>query len=209
MRRLSIDGPHIGDWFAVAFISWTDPKIDRIEQQGKWEKSINYDRCCCSLTHIAGHGAGRGAHFCSDSVAADGHKSVGFGFDSIRNADSQQMAARRRRAEKDNQILWKHKYCGNAATQHTFERQPCRPHRRRLHYNNDNDRNFSIECRVFISNPFEHGKTNKNIRIVSKFWLVQPPMLLPRPPLRAALVVSRIFSRLHSFVLFFISFDCG
>lgn len=37
MRRLSIDGPHMGDWFAVAFISWTDPKIDRIEQQGKWQ----------------------------------------------------------------------------------------------------------------------------------------------------------------------------
>lgn len=38
MRRLSIDGPHIGDWFAVAFISWTDPKVDRIEQQGNCEK---------------------------------------------------------------------------------------------------------------------------------------------------------------------------
>lgn len=37
MRRLSIDGPHFGDWFAVAFISWTDPKIDRIEQQGEYE----------------------------------------------------------------------------------------------------------------------------------------------------------------------------
>lgn len=35
MRRLSIDGPHNGDWFAVAFISWTDPNNDRIEQQGK------------------------------------------------------------------------------------------------------------------------------------------------------------------------------
>lgn len=40
-----------------------------------------------------------------------------------------------------------------------------------LHYNNnDNDKNFSIESRVFISNPFKHGKTNKNIRIVSKFF---------------------------------------
>lgn len=35
MRRLSIDGPNTGDWFAVAFISWTDPNNDRIEQQGK------------------------------------------------------------------------------------------------------------------------------------------------------------------------------
>lgn len=35
MRRLSIDGPNIGDWYAVAFISWTDPNNDRIEQQGK------------------------------------------------------------------------------------------------------------------------------------------------------------------------------
>lgn len=34
MRRLSIDGPYTGDWFAVAFITWTDPNNDRIEQQG-------------------------------------------------------------------------------------------------------------------------------------------------------------------------------
>lgn len=34
MRRLSIDGPYSGDWFAVAFIAWTDPNNDRIEQQG-------------------------------------------------------------------------------------------------------------------------------------------------------------------------------
>ncbi|XP_001657992.2 uncharacterized protein LOC5568338 [Aedes aegypti] len=33
-RRLSIDGPHPGNWFAVAFISWTDPNNERIEQQG-------------------------------------------------------------------------------------------------------------------------------------------------------------------------------
>lgn len=35
MRRLSIDGPNTGDWYAVAFISWTDPNNDRIEQQGE------------------------------------------------------------------------------------------------------------------------------------------------------------------------------
>lgn len=34
-KRLSIDGPHPGNWFAVAFLSWTDPNNDRIEQQGK------------------------------------------------------------------------------------------------------------------------------------------------------------------------------
>lgn len=34
-RRLSVDGPHPGNWFAVAFITWTDPNNDRIEQQGK------------------------------------------------------------------------------------------------------------------------------------------------------------------------------
>lgn len=34
MRRLTIDGPNTGDWYAVAFISWTDPSNDRIEQQG-------------------------------------------------------------------------------------------------------------------------------------------------------------------------------
>ncbi|EDS41525.1 conserved hypothetical protein [Culex quinquefasciatus] len=33
-RRLSVDGPHPGNWFAVAFISWTDPNNERIEQQG-------------------------------------------------------------------------------------------------------------------------------------------------------------------------------
>ncbi|XP_037030331.1 uncharacterized protein LOC119070122 [Bradysia coprophila] len=33
-KRLSIDGPHPGNWFAVAFLSWTDPNNDRIEQQG-------------------------------------------------------------------------------------------------------------------------------------------------------------------------------
>lgn len=38
MRRMSIDGPNTGDWYAVAFISWTDPNNDRIEQQGKPQK---------------------------------------------------------------------------------------------------------------------------------------------------------------------------
>lgn len=40
MKRLSIDGPNTGDWYAVAFISWTDPNNDRIEQQGKPTKCI-------------------------------------------------------------------------------------------------------------------------------------------------------------------------
>ncbi|XP_055371744.1 uncharacterized protein LOC129605811 [Condylostylus longicornis] len=33
-QRLSVDGPQAGNWFAVAFISWTDPNNERIEQQG-------------------------------------------------------------------------------------------------------------------------------------------------------------------------------
>ncbi|XP_017143120.1 uncharacterized protein LOC108156266 [Drosophila miranda] len=33
-QRIDIQGPHIGNWFAVAFVSWTDPNNDRIEQQG-------------------------------------------------------------------------------------------------------------------------------------------------------------------------------
>ena len=33
-RRMTIDGPQPDNWFAVAFISWTDPNNDRIEQQG-------------------------------------------------------------------------------------------------------------------------------------------------------------------------------
>ncbi|XP_034664948.1 uncharacterized protein LOC117899194 isoform X1 [Drosophila subobscura] len=33
-QRIDIQGPHIGNWFAVAFVSWTDPSNDRIEQQG-------------------------------------------------------------------------------------------------------------------------------------------------------------------------------
>ncbi|XP_033233412.1 post-GPI attachment to proteins factor 6 isoform X3 [Drosophila pseudoobscura] len=32
-QRIDIQGPHIGNWFAVAFVSWTDPNNDRIEQQ--------------------------------------------------------------------------------------------------------------------------------------------------------------------------------
>lgn len=39
-KRLTIDGPHPGNWFAVAFISWTDPNNDRIEQQGKYYPKI-------------------------------------------------------------------------------------------------------------------------------------------------------------------------
>ncbi|KAH8383940.1 hypothetical protein KR009_011377, partial [Drosophila setifemur] len=33
-HRITIQGPHIGSWFAVAFVSWSDPNNDRIEQQG-------------------------------------------------------------------------------------------------------------------------------------------------------------------------------
>ncbi|EDV53721.1 uncharacterized protein LOC6555475 [Drosophila erecta] len=33
-QRITIEGPHIGNWFAVAFVSWSDPNNDRIEQQG-------------------------------------------------------------------------------------------------------------------------------------------------------------------------------
>ncbi|XP_030245650.1 uncharacterized protein LOC108649959 [Drosophila navojoa] len=31
---IDIPGPQLGSWFAVAFVSWTDPNNDRIEQQG-------------------------------------------------------------------------------------------------------------------------------------------------------------------------------
>ncbi|XP_046866091.1 uncharacterized protein LOC26529325 [Drosophila willistoni] len=33
-QRIKVNGPYIGNWFAVAFVSWTDPNNDRIEQQG-------------------------------------------------------------------------------------------------------------------------------------------------------------------------------
>ncbi|XP_004524302.1 uncharacterized protein LOC101456267 isoform X1 [Ceratitis capitata] len=33
-QHILIDSPNFGDWYAVAFISWTDPNNDRIEQQG-------------------------------------------------------------------------------------------------------------------------------------------------------------------------------
>ncbi|KAH8363366.1 hypothetical protein KR084_009074 [Drosophila pseudotakahashii] len=33
-QRITIEGPHIGNWFTVAFVSWSDPNNDRIEQQG-------------------------------------------------------------------------------------------------------------------------------------------------------------------------------
>ncbi|XP_016980533.1 uncharacterized protein LOC108045658 [Drosophila rhopaloa] len=33
-QRITIEGPHVGNWFAVAFVSWSDPNNDRIEQQG-------------------------------------------------------------------------------------------------------------------------------------------------------------------------------
>ncbi|XP_023298904.2 uncharacterized protein LOC111681379 isoform X1 [Lucilia cuprina] len=33
-QRITVAGPQVGNWFAVAFISWTDPNNDRIEQQG-------------------------------------------------------------------------------------------------------------------------------------------------------------------------------
>lgn len=42
MRKMSIDGPNIGDWYAVAFISWTDPNNDRIEQQGKQTQKMKF-----------------------------------------------------------------------------------------------------------------------------------------------------------------------
>ncbi|TMW50020.1 hypothetical protein DOY81_004886 [Sarcophaga bullata] len=33
-QRITVEGPQISNWFAVAFVSWTDPNNDRIEQQG-------------------------------------------------------------------------------------------------------------------------------------------------------------------------------
>lgn len=35
--------PTPGEWFALAFVSWTDPKSDKIEQQGMFK----YDICVC------------------------------------------------------------------------------------------------------------------------------------------------------------------
>lgn len=48
MRRMSVDGPQTGDWFAVAFVSWTDPSNDRIEQQGMFNHSFDVFLCVCS-----------------------------------------------------------------------------------------------------------------------------------------------------------------
>ncbi|XP_037943196.1 uncharacterized protein LOC119676045, partial [Teleopsis dalmanni] len=33
-QRITVEGPQVGNWFAVSFVSWTDPSNDRIEQQG-------------------------------------------------------------------------------------------------------------------------------------------------------------------------------
>lgn len=33
-QRITVNGPQVGNWFAVVFVSWTDPNNDRIEQQG-------------------------------------------------------------------------------------------------------------------------------------------------------------------------------
>lgn len=33
-----ISNPTPGEWFALAFVSWTDPKSDKIEQQGLYIK---------------------------------------------------------------------------------------------------------------------------------------------------------------------------
>lgn len=41
MQKITIDGPNTGDWFAIAYISWTNPNDDRIEQQGIY-RSIMY-----------------------------------------------------------------------------------------------------------------------------------------------------------------------
>lgn len=51
MKRLSIDGPNAGDWYAVAFISWTDPNNDRIEQQGKIFSFIPFYSVECWMIH--------------------------------------------------------------------------------------------------------------------------------------------------------------
>lgn len=37
---MTIDGPQPDNWFAVAFISWTDPNNDRIEQQGNYNENF-------------------------------------------------------------------------------------------------------------------------------------------------------------------------
>lgn len=49
MRRMTVDGPQPGNWFAVAFITWTDPNNERIEQQGK----INIYSMPPSLPHYS------------------------------------------------------------------------------------------------------------------------------------------------------------
>jgi hypothetical protein len=39
---MMIPEPYPGNWFAVAFISWTDPNNERIEQQGKYNGDAWY-----------------------------------------------------------------------------------------------------------------------------------------------------------------------
>jgi transmembrane protein 8A/B len=38
--RLNIDGPQPGNWFGIAYISWTDPNNERIEQQGMMKTKL-------------------------------------------------------------------------------------------------------------------------------------------------------------------------
>lgn len=41
---MTVDGPHPGNWFGVAFISWTDPNNERIEQQGNETQTVEITR---------------------------------------------------------------------------------------------------------------------------------------------------------------------
>lgn len=46
-HRINIQGPEIGSWFAVAFVSWTDPNNERIEQQGNTQYSVCETKLYC------------------------------------------------------------------------------------------------------------------------------------------------------------------
>lgn len=40
VHRMQIEGPKPGNWFGVAFISFSDPNNERIEQQGKKKSKV-------------------------------------------------------------------------------------------------------------------------------------------------------------------------
>jgi len=39
---IKIDAPSAGDWYAIAFRSWTDPEDGKIKQQGRRKRNLSY-----------------------------------------------------------------------------------------------------------------------------------------------------------------------